>query len=128
LDFGHIITGDFDIINDKRIRNLFLKGPKYRIPSDIGFNACRKQIAESIEDFSVKWCRRENADSNALNSWKHNIFNIIESRIEFYRGNGHLLPLKPRLTLRHLRKDILSFHSKFVLVPADKAVNNIISV
>jgi hypothetical protein len=126
LDFGHIITGDFDIINDKKIRNLFLKGPKYRIPSDIDFNACRSLIAESTEDFSVKWCRRENADSNALNTWKHKVFNIIESRIEFYRGNEHLLP--PRLTLRHLRKDILAFHSKFLLVPADKATNNIIIV
>jgi hypothetical protein len=46
----------------------------------------------------------------------------------FYRGNEHLLPPKPRLTLRHLKKDILAFHSKFVLVPADKAANNNITV
>lgn len=105
-----------------------MKGPKYRIPSEIDFNACRGQIAESIEDFSVKWCRRENADSNALVTWKRNIFKIIDSRINFYRGNEHLLPPKPRLTLRHLKKDILAFHSKFVLVPADKAANNIIIV
>ena len=53
-DYGHIITGNFDIIHDKRIRNLFLKGPKYRLPSDINFDACRGQIADSIETFFYK--------------------------------------------------------------------------
>jgi hypothetical protein len=52
-DFGHIITGNFDIIAEKIIRNLFLKAPKYRIPSEIDFNVCRGQIAECIEDISV---------------------------------------------------------------------------
>jgi hypothetical protein len=53
----------FNIIEDKRIRKLFLKGPEYRSPSKIDFNACCSHIAESIEDFSIKWRRRENADS-----------------------------------------------------------------
>jgi hypothetical protein len=69
-----------------------LKGPKYIIPSEIDLNACRGKIAESIEDFSVKWCRRENAYNNALVTWKRKIFKIIDSRINFFRGNEHLLP------------------------------------
>ena len=125
---GHIITGNFDIVKDKRIRNLFLKGPKYRISSDIDFNACRVQIAESIDSFCVKWCKRENADLKALSSWKRTIFNIIDSRIKFYKTNEHLLPPKPKFTLRHLKREIQEFHSKYVLVPADKAANNIIIV
>ena len=128
LNFGHIITGNFDIIHDKRIRNLFLNGPKYRLLSEISFDACRGRIAESIENFSIKWCRRENADSNALSAWKRAIFDIIDSRIKFYSSNTHLLPPKPRFTLRHLKKDVSAFHSKFVLVPADKAANNIIII
>jgi hypothetical protein len=127
-DAGHVITGNFDIIKDKRIRNLFFKGPKYRIPSTIDFHACRGHIAESIETFCVKWCRRENADPNALTSWKRSIFNIVDSRIKFYQTNEHLLPSKPKFTLRHLKKEIQEFHSKYVLVPADKAANNIIII
>ena len=30
---GRVITGDFDIISDKRIKSLLRKGPKYRLPS-----------------------------------------------------------------------------------------------
>jgi hypothetical protein len=46
----------------------------------------------------------------------------------FFRENEHHLQPKPKLTFKHLRKVILAFHSKFVLVPADKAPNNIIIV
>ena len=125
---GHVINGNFNIIKDKRIRKLFQKGPKYRFPSKIDFNACRGQIAESIETFCVKWCRRENANPNSLTLWKRNIFNIIDTRIKFYNTNEHLLPPKPKYSLRHLKKGIQDFHSKFVLVPADKASNNIIII
>jgi hypothetical protein len=67
------------------------------------------------------------SDSNALTAWKTNIFKIIDSPINCYCGNDHLPP-KPGLTLRHLKKDILAFHSKFVMVPADKAGYNIINI
>jgi hypothetical protein len=50
-DFGNSNTGNFDIIADKRIRNLFLNGPRYKILSEIDLNACRGQIAAFIDDF-----------------------------------------------------------------------------
>ena len=48
---GHVVTGDLNVIKDYRIRNLISKGPKYRIPSDIDFNTCRAEIAESLNSF-----------------------------------------------------------------------------
>ena len=124
---GHVITGNFDIV-DKRIRHLFSKGPKYRLPSTIDFNACRAQIAHSIEDFSIKWCRREHADPNSLSTWKKSILKIIDTRINFYNANPSLLPPRPRFSFRNLKLGIQEFHNKFVLVPADKAANNVIIV
>ena len=67
-------------------------------------------------------------ESNALNSWKLNIFKIIDGRISFYCNNLDLLPPKPKFTLRHLKKEIQEFHRKFVLAPADKAANNVVVV
>ena len=34
-----------------------------------------------------RWCKREHVESNALNSWKLNIFKIIDCRISFYCNN-----------------------------------------
>ena len=60
--------------------------------------------------------------------WKLNIFKIIDGRISFYCNNLDLLPPKPKFTFRHLKKGIQEFHRKFVLVPADKAANNVVVV
>ena len=125
---GHIITGNFDIITDKRIRNLFTKGPKYRLPSSIDFDKCKVEIAEALDLFCKQWCGREGADSNSLSEWKKQILNIMNTRIKFYNSNPTLLPPRPRLSINFLRKGIKGFHDKFVLVPADKAANNVIIV
>ena len=66
--------------------------------------------------------------SNALNNWKLNIFQIIDKRISFYSNNPDLLPFKPIFSFWHLKQGIQEFHRKFVLVPADKAVNNVVIV
>ena len=42
-----------------------------------------------------------------LNSWKLNIFKIIDARISFYCNNLDLLPPKPKFTFRHLNRVIL---------------------
>ena len=125
---GHVITGNFDIIKDNRLRTLLTKGPKYRMPSFIDFDSCRSLIAESIQEFSVKWCRREHADECALSDWKKKIFDIIDTHIAFYKSNSHLLPPKPRVTHRFLKQAISNFHSNYVLAPADKASNNVIII
>ena len=94
----------------------------------IDFNSCRGQIAEALQNFSIKWCNREHAEHNALSDWKKQILDIIDKRVSFYSSNEHLLPPRPRITFRYLKKNLQDFHSKYVFVPADKASNNVIIV
>ena len=51
-----------------------------------------------------------------------------DQRIKFYSQNTNLLPPKPKSTFRHLKQGIQDFHRKYVLVPADKAANNVVVV
>ena len=53
---------------------------------------------------------------------------IVDQRIKFYSQNTYLLPPKPKSTFRHLKQGIQDFHRKYVLVPADKAANNVVIV
>ena len=46
--------------------------------------------------------------------------------IKFYSHNTNLLPPKPKSSFRYLKRGIQEFHKKYVLVPADKAANNIV--
>ena len=50
----------------------------------IDFKSCCEEIAGALQEFCNRWCKREHVESNALNSWKLNIFKIIDGRISFY--------------------------------------------
>ena len=111
----HLARIDLKIITDSRIRSIICKGHKYRFPVPIDFKSCREEIAGALQEFCNRWCKREHVESNALNSWKLNIFKIIDGRISFYCNNLDLLPPKPKFTFRHLKKGIQEFHRRFVL-------------
>ena len=68
------------------------------------------------------------AFSHRLKEWKVSIFKIVDQRIKFYSQNTNLLPPKTKSTFRHLKQVIQDFHRKYVLVPADKAANNVVVV
>ena len=99
--------------------------PKYKFPLLIDFKSCREEIARALQEICNRWCKREQVESNALNSWKLNIFKINNGRISFYCSNLDLLPSKPKFPFRHLKKGIQEFHREFVLALADKAANNV---
>ena len=56
------------------------------------------------------------------------IFKIIDTRISFYSRNTHLLPSKPKSSFPRFKRGIQDFHMNYVLVPADKAANNVVVV
>ena len=85
-------------------------------------------IAEEQAGFGNRWCKREYVEPDALKEWKVSIFKIVDQRIKFYSQNTNLLPPKPKSTFRHLKQGIQDFHRKYVLVPADKAANNVVVV
>ena len=125
---GHKITGNLKIILDLRIHYKVSKGPKYRFPSRIDYKQCRKEIASALNDFGNRWCKREYVEPDALKEWKISIFKIVDQRIKFYSQNTNFLPPKPQSTFRHLKQGMQDFHRKYVLVPADKAANNVVVV
>ena len=86
-----------------------------------------KEVSPS-NDFGNRWCKREGVEDNALKEWKRSIFIIVDKRIKFYSQNTNLLPPKPKSSFRHLKQGIQEFHRKYVLVPADKAANNVVVV
>ena len=76
----------------------------------------------------IEDCKRDSVECNALKEWKLGIFNIEDKRIWFYSRNTNLLPPKPKSYFRHLKQGIQEFYRKYVLVPDDKAANNIVVV
>ena len=50
---GHIVTGDLKIIQNKQLRDLISKGPKYREPHSFSW------IMDSVEEYARKWAKQE---------------------------------------------------------------------
>ena len=94
----------------------------------IDFQKCRQKIAASLNEFCNCWCKREHVQYDALKDWKLNIFKIIDGLISFYSQNTNMIPCKPKISYRYLKSGIEEFYRKYVLVPADKAANNVIVV
>ena len=90
----------------------------------IDFQKCREKIAGSLNEF----CNLEHVECDALKDWKLNIFIIIDRRISFYSQNANMLPRKPKISYHYLKSCIQEFHRRYVLVPADKAANNVVVV
>ena len=55
-------------------------------------------------------------------------FKIIDDRVLFYSNNSDLLAPKLKLYFRYLKQGIQEFQGKYVLAPADKAVNDVVVV
>ena len=96
--------------------------------SFLDFQKCREKIAASLNEFCNLWGKREHVECDALNDWKLNIFKIIDRRISCYSQNANMLPRKPKIKYRYLKSGIEENHRKYVLVPADKAANNVVVV
>ena len=72
--------------------------------------------------------QKENVEPDVLKEWKINIFKIIDTRISFYSRNTPLLPPKPKSSFLNLKRGNQDFHMNYILVPADKAANNVVVV
>ena len=84
------MTGNLNGIPVARVCNIISKRPKYRFVSKIDVPKCRREIAASLNDFSNRWCKRENVEPDALKELKINILKIIDTHISFYSCNTHL--------------------------------------
>ena len=52
--YGHIITGNLNIVNNERLRQLISKGPKYRELKQICFEEAREEIQTGIDQLIEK--------------------------------------------------------------------------
>ena len=123
----HIITGRLKIIQNKEIRSLLSKGPKYREPQNIlkwgrFFTRLKKTLNECI----LKWTQQLRIPKTQFLEWKNTFLNAITNRMEkinlkkkkrFYKKMSFS---KPDILL-----ELKKLQEKFVFVPTDKAGNNI---
>ena len=122
---GHVVTGDLSIIRGVKLRNLIKKGPMYREQNNIDWNVNMRNCKEAVSKYMRKWASRMEVDRQVLRDWEKTVHECIDKRVRSLKKQ-HVNKRKKHV-LRN--KDYLSYlHDTFVLVPADKASNNVIVV
>ena len=124
---GHVIIGDLMVIENVKLRELVAKGPKYREPNKINWQSTETMISNSIDLNAEQWSKREQVDLKHLSEWKGQIKELVVERISSLKEK--IRSPKQKILSDHDVKDTLRrLHDDFVLVPADKAANNVIVV
>ena len=59
---GHVITGDLHIVQNRKVRRLLEKSPKYRERLDLN----KKILTTAIDDYTKNWSKREGCHMSAL--------------------------------------------------------------
>ena len=84
----HVVTGNLACIPDKGLRSLFKKGPKYRLPSRIGFTKCRRIVEESLQTYCKRYCKKEGvfapadkAANNVIVIWKRCYVDVLKGEL-----------------------------------------------
>ena len=125
---GHVVTGDLNIIRDAKLRTLIAKGPPYREQNSINWRVNEEICRQAVSAYKIKWSKREAVDLRVLNEWELKVNECIARRIQLLRRK-HINRRKQHVLKSRRHLDYLhEFQRKFVLVPADKAANNVIVV
>ena len=101
--------------------------PKYREQNIIDWHLNKKILLTTIDDYTKNWSKRERYHVSALEEWSETVKLIISSRITNlqHRNFG---PCHKILDEPHIKTYLTELQNKYVLVPADKAGNNIMFV
>ena len=118
---GHVITGDLSIIPNSKLRDLIVKGPKYREPCKVDWDKNLSLLYETVEQYALhaKW---EKVELSLLSSWKEMEKGQIEERISKLKQNLKQ-PTGKVLQNVDVKACLSNQHNKYVFVPADKAPN-----
>ena len=105
----------------------FAKGPKYREPNKINWQSTETMISNSIDLYAEQWSKREQVDLKYLSEWKDQIKELVVERISSLKEKIRS-PKQKILSDPDVKDTLRRLHDDFVLVPADKAGNNVIVV
>ena len=124
---GHVITGDLKITENVKLRELVSNEPKYREPNKINWKATENMIFESIDLDAERWAKREQDNLRYLSKWKETLKKTCY-RPNFRFEGKFKQPHQKILNYPGVKDCLRKLHEDFVLVPADKAANNIIVI
>ena len=124
---GHIVTGDLNIVDNTCLRDLISKGPKYREPQKFSWKYNFKLIMDSIEEYARGWAKQEDVELDTLSECVKSVKHLLKRRIYMVSRSVNTKP-DSIFDDKIVSRQLADLHDRFVIVPADKASNNVVFI
>ena len=121
----HIVSGDLRIIANQKLRKLFSKGPNYREPKMLNYRKCKQSIESSLKSCIDNLAVKYKLPVQNFSAWKNKILELVDGRIRTLKSRNVPSATKQILQDQEVLQSLSELHSKFVIVPIDKAANNV---
>ena len=109
--------------NEKKLRDLLHKGPKFREPVSFSWHQNFDIIMDACEVYARQWAKKEDVELDTLSEWIKPIGDVVKRRIWQLK---HSVNTRSEYIFRDpdVVHELSRLHENFVIVPADKASNN----
>ena len=125
-DHGHIITGNLKIITNNKLRKLVSRGPNFREPRTLNWKHCTEEIKSGIDEFISQVISSNNDITDQdMASWKESVLIKVDDEIKRLSQKLRKHHTNPVLKQDEVLNYLKEFHAKYVMVPIDKAANNV---
>ena len=122
---GHVVTGDLRIIENAKLQKLFSKGPNYCENKTINYHKCMNEIVKSLDACASYMAAKYKLEVKEFDSWKSKVKEKVTEKIRKLKLTRRPQQTKPILKDENALLYLQDLQSKYVIVPIDKAANNI---
>ena len=121
LEHGHVFTGDLDIIGNQELKKVLGYGLNYREQQAPNKNKALKEYKAGIDKYINKICDKFKISIQQFLPWKIELCKAIEAALDKCEPFGY----NNVLCKQKNKEDLDTIKTQFVLVPIDKAGNNV---
>ena len=122
----HIVTGDLSVLNDTHLSQVLSLGAGHRQIAQQSHHPVAQQAIETIQTLiNIAQPFTPEMDFESIKITYHKLYDTITEKFIKYNDNTVKLQLKPHEDRVHTEQRLKIAHKRFVLVPIDKAKNNI---
>ena len=120
-DVGHVITGDVNIVKNKKLRNLFKKGYNYIESTFRNKAEIIKSLNIDVSNYICKISNKFSINVRFFDEWKDALFRKVSSIV-----NSLKLSNRRSVTIiKSESNDLNKLKEHFIMTGVDKAKNNI---
>lgn len=116
-EHGHIITGDLNIVENKKLRNFMILGTKFRLPSNYNSESIILKFIYDLDFFIYKMAIKYNKPIQYFDVWKYHT-------IKYFKYQLTNLNFSNNYNILSLKKHIKILQKNFIITYVDKAPNN----